>query len=287
VIVINIFGGLGNQMFQFAFALDFILKGEIVKFNICSANNYNNHDGYQLKNVFEKINVPIADKRDFFYFMEKIGDVTTGEWAYQMKAGKYFIDEGNEFEFLYNSNFCLAHNTFFMGHWQNENYFKHNDNKLKHFFKFNSLSNADAIIKKTQELILSCNSVSIHVRRGDYLKSSTHETLSITYYQKAIRIINNNVTYPFFFIFSDDIAWARFYFKNTNMFFVNINQKNKSYIDMQLMSFCKHNIIANSTFSWWSAWLNENNEKIVIVPNNWFKTGKKPDGLLLKNWIKI
>lgn len=111
---------------------------------------------------------------------------------------------------------------------------------------------------------------------------------SLDYYRAAIQYIAERVMQPNFFIFSDDIAWVR---KNLNFnypcSYVDINHGLESYNDMRLMSLCKHNIIANSTFSWWGAWLNSNSEKIVIAPKQWFANGMPADDLIPQGWVKL
>jgi hypothetical protein len=115
----------------------------------------------------------------------------------------------------------------------------------------------------------------MHIRRGDYQNNPTtkefHGLCSIEYYQRAIKLMNENVDNPHFFVFSDDMNWVRKEYEiNGQHTFVDINDESNGTIDMQLMSLCKHNIIANSSFSWWAAWLNNYNKKIVIAPEKWF-----------------
>ena len=133
------------------------------------------------------------------------------------------------------------------------------------------------------------NSVAIHFRRGDYLSkklNDTHNILSSDYYQRSIDFIKIKVKKPNFFIFTDDMSYIR----NTN--FVKKNKcflidTQSSYQDLHLMSKCKHFIIANSSFSWWGAWLSSNKKKIVCTPNIWTKTNISTIDLIPKNWIKI
>ena len=139
------------------------------------------------------------------------------------------------------------------------------------------------------------NSVGIHIRRGDYISNQAafenHGICSLTYYKTAIGIINSKINNPMYFIFSDDTEWVRntdFGIKNFEI--IDWNIEKKSYIDMQLMSYCKHNIIANSTFSWWGAWLNNYSQKIVIAPKNWFSNESRKsesEKIIPKDWIQI
>ena len=134
------------------------------------------------------------------------------------------------------------------------------------------------------------NSVSIHVRRGDYLNGYYFETLGkicdIDYYKRAIALINKEVNDPYFYIFSDDPGYVAENLKIENATYVDFNRGRDSWQDMYLMSQCKHNIIANSTFSWWGAWLNTNLNKIVIAPNRWF-ANMDNDEIVLPEWIRL
>jgi hypothetical protein len=181
---------------------------------------------------------------------------------------------------------------FLSGYWQSPLYFKSVECLIRQEFTFpTKLSKENSIILK---MIKNFNSISLHVRRTDYVNNVNHEihgVCSIEYYMKAISIICANVNYPFFFIFSDDIKWVKQNLKiNSKCVFVSGNTGSNSYIDMQLMSFCKHNIIANSSFSWWGAWLNSNFNKIVIAPQKWFNDeniNSQTSDLIPDTWIRI
>jgi hypothetical protein len=129
--------------------------------------------------------------------------------------------------------------------------------------------------KLTLNIINNTNSVSLHIRRGDYIKNletyNKHGLIDLYYYYKAINYIKEHVYNPTFFIFSDDITWAK---ENLNIelpvYFIDFNDQTRNYEDLRLMKNCKYNIIANSSFSWWGAWLNDFSNKIVIAPKKWF-----------------
>ncbi|MDQ3108544.1 MAG: alpha-1,2-fucosyltransferase, partial [Bacteroidota bacterium] len=140
--------------------------------------------------------------------------------------------------------------------------------------------------------ILNCNSASIHVRRGDYVHSESsnkyHGTCSIDYYERSAKILADQADVNHFFVFSDDPDWVR-----ANIVlpypatFVSHNQGRESYWDLYLMRHCKHHIIANSSFSWWGAWLNPSTEKIVIAPQNWFNDPSASNNEIIpEGWIK-
>lgn len=120
--------------------------------------------------------------------------------------------------------------------------------------------------------IKDTESVSIHFRRGDYVTNKSYLVLDLKYYYNAVELIRSKLKNPNFYIFSDDIDWVKRNFKNKLKSKITFQDCNLSNIeDLMLMSNCKHNIIANSTFSWWGAWLNKNLDKIVIAPSKFFK----------------
>ena len=141
------------------------------------------------------------------------------------------------------------------------------------------------------EKISQVNAVSLHVRRGDYISDKKNAFIGVCtldYYKTAIEKIKTQVDNPVFFVYSDDINWV----KNNLVIdktavFVNHNRGQESYNDMHLMSLCKHNIIANSSFSWWGAWLNTSPDKIVIAPKQWFANMQDTSDLLPDNWLKM
>lgn len=165
--------------------------------------------------------------------------------------------------------------TYLIGYWQTEKYFADIRSALLKDFGFRSPPTGENM--KLLERIRSCEAVSIHVRRGDYVTnknaSTFHGTKDQAYYDNALSIITSKINNPVLFVFSDDPEWCQ-----TNLKFsyetMYVSGNTKGFEDMRLMSQCKHNIIANSSFSWWAAWLNENERKIVVAPNEWFKDSK-------------
>ena len=141
-------------------------------------------------------------------------------------------------------------------------------------------------------MISQTNSVSLHIRRGDYVSNQktnqTHGTCDLDYYQRCITEIEKEVENPYFFVFSDEIEWVKENLKiNHPAEYVDQNTGDKSYEDMRLMSQCKHNVIANSSFSWWGAWLNSYPDKIVFAPKRWFASDKhNTKDLIPEGWKK-
>ena len=177
------------------------------------------------------------------------------------------------------------------GFWQSDKYFLKYESEIRKDFSFPSFT--DRVNINLLSEIINSNSVSIHIRRGDYIQMNSaiesHPLCSIKYYQSAISKIKEIIEKPKFYFFSDDIEWVKNqFFSVENAIFVNHNKGKDSYKDMQLMANCKHNIIANSSFSWWGAWLNPNPKKIVIAPKNWFKdTSIDTSDLIPSTWIRL
>lgn len=177
------------------------------------------------------------------------------------------------------------------GFFQSEKYFKNIREDLLKDFSLNVDLNEQN--KKMLEKIQSTNSVSIHFRRGDYTKkrvADKYGSCSVEYYKNAVEYIsNNNEKTITLFIFSDDIDWVRNNVKfDCETFYVDINSAKQGYFDLELMKNCKHNIIANSSFSWWGAWLNENENKIVVAPKWWMKdidTTRENIDIIPEGWI--
>jgi hypothetical protein len=180
---------------------------------------------------------------------------------------------------------------FACGYWQSSKYFSDYEKEIREDFQFiKPLDRKNlSVLKKIEKT----SSASIHIRRGDYVSNSkinkVHGTCSITYYRKAINHLKRKFPNSAFFVFSDDPNWVKENIKINNATYVDWNQGKNSYKDMQLMSRCKHNIIANSSFSWWGAWLNCNPKKIIIAPKIWFNdpiAQEKSKELIPKTWIR-
>jgi hypothetical protein len=185
----------------------------------------------------------------------------------------------------------LKDNFYLEGYWQNQLYFESIRNiLLKEFILKESLnSKANALIDRTK----SCNSVSMHIRRSDYLNNEFFFSLSQDYYERAFYIASEKIKDPVFYVFSDDINWAKTNLNLTgNIFFVDLDGEGKDIIDFEVMRTCHHNIIANSTYSWWGAWLNENPDKIVIAPRKWsnnlrFQNNQDKNGFIPSEWMRL
>ena len=177
------------------------------------------------------------------------------------------------------------------GYWQSEKYFRDIQDTIRR--EFTIVHEPDYQNQKLAEQIIGSESVSIHVRRGDYIVESglnrVHSPCGLDYYARCVNFMKEKVTNPVFFVFSDDPPWVR---ENMRLEFPTVyvtqNGPEKNYEDLRLMSVCKHNIIANSSFSWWAAWLKSNPNKIVLAPMEWFNDPTLDTrDLLPENWVKL
>lgn len=290
-------GGLGNQMFQYAFAYALSKK-----FNLDVMLDFTWFDAVKTHvnvtprefglGVFD-LKYNVASKED----LEKVVELDDSSflrkaiWKYlkikKFQPKKNIVRQKIGYNFereMFSNNYY-----YYDGYFQNENYFKHLRTDILKCFSLK-----ESIDEKNQSvlnIIKSTNSVSLHVRRGDYVTlecaKNFHGLCCLNYYEKAISYIGKNVKNPHFFLFSDDIEWVVQNLKLDYPYTVIDFNKDKSYLDMELMKNCKHNIVANSSFSWWGAWLNDNPNKIVVAPRKWVAQKMSKCDVVPKSWIKF
>jgi hypothetical protein len=292
MIISHVLGGIGNQMFQYAAAraLSLTHHHELLV-DLSSFESYSLHNGYELNKVFS-VNVKYADKQTVSELLSwrsiNIIKKLLRRKLFSVLKGKSFVIEPG---FSYWSQFFdLSQDCYLHGYWQSELYFKSFERIIREDFTFREpLDERNSILAAE---IHRTSSVSLHVRRGDYISDNKTSNImgvcSLKYYQDAIKYISQKIDNPVFYIFSDDIEWVkRELIISFPCVYIDFNQQSVSYKDMQLMSLCKCNIIANSSFSWWGAWLNINPEKIVIAPNSWFCNGTNDQDLIPYNWLRL
>ena len=308
MIIIRMMGGLGNQMFIYAFYLSLLSAEKSVKIDMTWFEQTDLHNGYELDRIFEAkmTEASLEESKKFTSLGRGIFPRISRHTAKRSTQLSY----NDEDALIYHPEVFTFDNKYLSGYWQSEKYFKNIEANIREKFQFDEKKRDDiAFIDLLNCIREDSNSVSIHVRRGDYLvkknsidwkgvlyKMKDFLTPSVNlggvctlmYYMNALKYFNNANTQPVYYIFSDDIQWCRenFSFVQSKCVFVDINKGKDSYWDMYLMSQCKHNIIANSSFSWWGAWLNQNSEKIVLAPDRWFTNGFLGD-ILPENWIRI
>jgi hypothetical protein len=297
MICIQLFGGLGNQMFQYAFgtAIAKTLNTELVidKFfvNTQSGDNKTTIRKYEL-NIFPNINESQATCEDIRriipLYVKLLNYVMYRMTGKGIRHSRYYIENGPFFDDKINR---ISSQCYLTGYWQSFKYQLNFEALIRNKFKFPAIT--DDVNLGFLQKIENVESVSIHIRRSDYLQAHNleiHGVCSLDYYQAAIAYICQKIEKPVFFIFADDISWAM---NNITIekphFYINCNKGNEGYRDMQLMASCKHNIIGNSSFSWWGAWLNDNPDKIVIAPAKWYNNVKDftYSDLVPATWVSL
>ena len=292
MIISRLTGGLGNQFFQYAAgrALSQHL-GVSLKYDITHYEN-NIHRKYLLDNF--NVSGKIATVEEIKHlkpdnFFNKIVSKVLGT------RNKYIFNEHvfNEPKYrFYKKFFKLPSNTYLDGdgRYQSYRYFENIENIIRNEFtlKYHLPKSADLLINN----INTSNSVSIHIRRGDYFATKNQKIFNIPnieYYQKAISLIQKKISDPYFFVFSDDLLFTHTLSFPRNTIHINKEElKLEDFHELIVMSKCKHNITANSTFSWWAGWLNANPNKIVITPKKWFVDETMySDDLIPEDWIKL
>lgn len=265
MIIVRLQGGLGNQLFQFALGRSFSLRNKVdVRYDFEYFSFDQNDHGITLwPYVLNKFNLNVKRGEGLkFSFFKSIGKIG---------VSGYNINEKNFSNYTY-EKIAASQSGYFDGYWQSQIFF--NDFKteirdeIRSGYQFNS--NNKELLKK----MATYPSCSVHIRRGDFLNASVDgfNKDSIDYYRKAFDYVEERINDVNFYVFSDDLAWAEENLKCANpIHFIDINKGDDSHQDMMLMSNCDHNILANSTFSWWGTFLNQNENKIVIAPSKWPK----------------
>jgi hypothetical protein len=292
VLVSHILGGIGNQMFQFAAGRALSLNNDQkYLLDLSDFSDYRLHHGFELSRVFNVVTERAEAStlhRLLGWRENKLARKVLRRRQFAGLRGKTFVVEPY---FNYWSDFFnLTGDCYLYGYWQSEQYFKAVEFVIRQDFTFR-----EPLKEHNAELALemaTVQAVSLHVRRGDYVNNpKNHNIMSVCdleYYRLAINYIAFHVEQPVFYFFSDDMAWVK---QNLPMEFpcvyIEHNGGAESYRDMQLMSLCRHHVIANSSFSWWGAWLNPNPEKIVIAPRKWFANGTNIKDLIPAGWITL
>ena len=173
------------------------------------------------------------------------------------------------------------------GFWQTEKYFLHIEPHIRDTFGFKEILMSQRTKEMADRIKNSENSISLHVRRGDYLDIDSTRTFGLEYYNATVNLLRTQHKGGRIYVFSDDVEWARLNLPYKDIEFINWNYGTDSWQDMYLMSQCKYNIIANSTFSWWGAWLNNNPSKIVIAPKKWMVDEPIDSDIIPSSWIRI
>jgi hypothetical protein len=288
MVIVNLKGGLGNQLFQYAFGY------YLAKINCCELkidiSSYKNYELHSYSLPFFEVDEKLVTQRESDFF-KGVGISFSERFIRKLFFSNYFI---NEETISFDKKYKLIKPPVYIdGYWQSEMYFNEIESEIRKLYRFSSIP--DETNQSLLEIIRAENSISLHIRRGDYINiesvNKTHGILSLDYYNLAVKIISDKIENPKFYIFSDDIEWAKNNLKlNHYVYFVEVNIGKNDAEDLRLMSECKHHIIANSTFSWWGAWLNHSRDKIVIAPNKWFndiELNNETQFLVPSEWLRI
>lgn len=295
MIIVKLQGGLGNQMFQYAIGRRMALLHKIdLKLDLTELTDRTPKANFTFRDyelgvfqinplIAEEREVSIFNRNDIFSKIKRLFCPTKLIQEKNLNFNPTILNSGDQ--------------VYLNGYWQSERYFDNIRTVLLSDFKlrqsFLEKYTANERIKIIKKQIETPPSVSVHFRRGDYITdsitNSVHGTCNIDYYRKAINLIREKVASVHLFLFSDDPEWV---LKNHlfDDFPATSVATSDKHLDMYLMSLCQHNIIANSSFSWWAAWLNQNPEKLVIAPQRWFannELNQQTQDLIPQNWIRL
>ncbi len=284
-VYVQFMSGLGNQMFQYAFLKECEERGLNPKADLSWYRHSSNQKvRFELAEVFPKVTLPQTSKSSlgfarFVMNLRKVGKHIMRKKKISTEEKEYSTFEEAIFD---NTSGVLQ------GYWQTEKYFQNVTEKVRRDFAF---SVQDKGLKELlQEIKDTPDSVAIHIRRGDYMAAADVYGGICTeeYYAKAIQEIQKKYPEAVFYFFTDDVAYAKEKYQGSQYRFLDTSkcENYQNWYDLCLMSQCEHNIIANSSFSWWGAWLNANPKKVVIAPNKWLNTDKTPD-VWCEGWIRI
>lgn len=288
-VTVRLIGGLGNQLFQYAAARALALRrGAQVKLDLTA------FESYGLRR-YELASYPIAAGIATAEELQAIGKEQPASGLLARLVGQLKASRLHHYrEPSYNFDPRLAEQPLPLlmdGYWQSERYFLDFAGVLR--AELTPQEPLEAVNAELAERIRATTAVSLHVRRGDYVSdahtNAYHGVCSLDYYRAAVAHIRERVPEAQLFVFSDDHDWTRDNLKlDLPTSYVTANSADKGFRDLQLMSMCKHHIIANSSFSWWGAWLNPSPDKIVAAPKRWFaKGGNDTRDLLPPAWVQL
>ncbi len=295
MIIVRLMGGLGNQMFQYTLGRVISLQNnDMLKLDI---SDFAGNPGIDTSREYElgAFNIPaiFASKSE----IQKLGKpnkiIHTLNKYLPLHLEEYprsrIAEKGHGYQPEIRT---VTGDVYVDGYWQTEKYYKGYEKVIRQDFSRRARPTSTKN-KLLRHQIEGCSSVSIHVRRGDYVTNPTahafHDTCDIGYYRRAMKHVERYVKNPTYFVFSDDSEWAaKNIVSSHKTVYISHNTGHAAHEDMRLMASCKHNIIANSSFSWWGAWLNDSHGKIVIAPKQWFRDKKtSTKDLIPTTWVRL
>jgi hypothetical protein len=300
--IVKIVGGLGNQMFHYAFFLSLksSKKGDQIKVDTSNYNKYSLHNGLEIENIFNiSLSEHIATRQEISslrdsYPLYKLRRFAQIFLKLDVVRKSHIIDRNYT---KYEAKTLDLGNVYLDGYWQSERYFNNIRELILNSYMWSNLSQQNLEISNKMQ---TENSVAVHIRRFDNPKNIYQliykakaliatRTPSEEYYLNSIDYFKTNIENPKFYIFTDDLKWVH---SNLNSIskdskIIDWNRGVESHWDMFLMTQCKHNIISMSSFSWWGAWLNNYKQKIVIAPKKWVTRFIKDVDLIPEKWIRL
>ena len=296
MIISNVIGGLGNQMFQYACGRALSLDcGQELRLFLGDFSGYTLHSGFTLPSVFSG-DFPIADsntlRASIGWRSSRIARRALRHPALAGLRGKGFVVDPEATIECDLAASLPKQGGFLFGYWQSERYFERHAAQLRRDMGWRRPPEGrNAIIAK---LMREGRSVSIHVRRGDYASNpavlAKHGVCPIEYYLRAVKALTEDGRARNWYLFSDDVAWVRDHLAphlDGEVHLIDHNQGVDSHFDMQLMSLCDDHIIANSSFSWWGAWLSSSPDQRVIAPQRWFANFVETSDRCPPSWLRL
>lgn len=292
MVVTRISDGLGNQLFQYAAGLALATRLQTTlsldasllakdPFRCFGLHHFNVRG--HIINRLQKMLIRVSTT-------PRLLSVRSVIRCWLPKSGyHYFRDRESGYDSIFET---LQGNVYLDGYWQSEKYFAGIAETLRQDFTFKNLAN-DQNRQVMLRIASAPAAVCVHVRRGDYLSNPSYRAkyhfCGLGYYQRAMQVMRTQVENPSYFVFSDDPDWAKVHLPmEGSTEYITFNVGQQDYDDLRLMIACRHFIIANSTFSWWGAWLCAGTDKIVIAPRQWFATERgKTDDLIPNSWILL
>lgn len=288
MIVSRIYGGMGNQMFQYAYGRMLAHRHKTafkIYFDDCGFGWAEHSKKLTLTKFHIEAEIATEDDRARFICdstnklqraIHKIGRVV---------KGLHYIGDGARVHDYHRDALLAPNNSYTDGFWQSEIYFESIAAQIRKEFSIKETLSDHA--KQIEQAIKNSNSISMHVRRGDYLEQTqVYWICDVAYYKRGLKELKRKVEHPTVFVFSNDATWVK---ENLKLDVPTIVvEHTAAYEDMHLMSCCKHNISSNSTFGWWGAWLNNNPEKTVFLPERWLADPSiDTSHYTAKGWLRI
>lgn len=263
MVIVRMQGGLGNQLFQYALYEMFKAKGLEAKVDISGYEDGRDKRAYELPKL--GLSPMKADRTELHRYYADNSRLLDRVCRYTIGKSRYRKEKNFDFEPWVER----VTDGYLSGYWQSERYFSSIAEEIRRQVCF-AQTNTEAVVRY-QNMMSADNAVSIHIRIGDYTDTEGlyGGICTLEYYRKAVGYIRENVKDPTFYVFSDTPDRVNEIMAGNSYKLVEGNRGEKAYLDMYLMSCCRHHIIANSTFGWWGAWLDKRKDKIVVTPPRW------------------